>query len=76
MSRHVDEIKGLLFDELEFDSGEEEGERVKKRKKKKVEQVEKKPPVETIVFRDPAKRRKLGNVSEMIRTSRIDDLHF
>lgn len=59
MSRHVDEIRELLFDEPEFESDEE----VKKKKKKKVKNDQKKSAVETIVFRDPAKKRKVTKVN-------------
>ncbi len=61
MSRHVHEIKDMLFDQPEFDSDEE---KVVKKKKKK---VEKKSTVETIVFRDPAKKKKVVNVSRSIQ---------
>jgi len=57
MSRHVDEIKDMVFDQQEVDSDEEKVVRSKKKK------VEKKSTVETIVFRDPAKRKKVVKVS-------------
>jgi hypothetical protein len=70
MSRHVDAIKELLFVEPEFDNDEgvkSKTARRKERKKSKrqLEDTEevKNSSVETIVFRDPAKRRKLANVS-------------
>ncbi len=47
----------MVFDQPEFDSDEE---KVVKSKKKK---GEKKSTVETIVFRDPAKRKKVMKVS-------------
>ena len=66
MSRHVDDIKTILFDEPDFDSEEEvksKNARRKEKKKLKIQtEVKKKPQVETIVFRDPAKRKKLMNV--------------
>lgn len=61
MSRHVDQIREMIFEEPEFESDEDEV--VKKKKKKKVKKEEKKSTVETIVFRDPAKKRKLNKVS-------------
>ncbi|CAF1381946.1 unnamed protein product [Adineta steineri] len=67
MSRHVDDIKTMLFDEPDFDSDEEiksKSARRKERKKFKKEVEEKeKSSVETIVFRDPAKRKKKTNKS-------------
>lgn len=69
MSRHVDDIKSLLFEEPDFESDEEvksKSARRKERKrlKKSADGAEATPAVETIVFRDPAKRKKKkGNVS-------------
>jgi hypothetical protein len=66
MSRHVDDIKTMLFDEPDFDSDDEiksKTARRKERKKLKKQSEEKtKPSVETIVFRDRAKKRKPSNV--------------
>ncbi|CAF0834578.1 unnamed protein product [Adineta ricciae] len=65
MSRHVDDIKTILFDEPDFDSDEEvKSKNARRKEKKKLKtqtEVKKKPQVETIVFRDPAKRKKLMN---------------
>jgi len=61
MSRHVNEIKDMLFDEPDFDSEDEEIKSKKIRRKKLKE--EKKPSVETIVFHDRAKKRKISDVS-------------
>jgi len=60
MARHVEEIKNMIFDEPDFENDEEEIKNKKIRRKKE----EKKSSVETIVFRDPAKKRKVSNVSE------------
>lgn len=60
MARHVEDIKNLIFDEPDFESDDEEEELKSTKKLKK----QKKSTVETIVFRDPAKRKKkTGNVS-------------
>jgi hypothetical protein len=58
MARHVEDIKNMIFDEPDFDNDEEEI------KSKKIQRKEdkKKSSVETIVFRDPAKKRKVSNV--------------
>jgi hypothetical protein len=68
MSRHVDDIKTMLFDEPDFDSDDEiksKTARRKERKKIKKQSEEKtKPSVETIVFRDRAKKRKPSNVRQ------------
>jgi hypothetical protein len=75
MSRHVDDIKTLLFDEPDFDSDDEIKSKTTRRKERKKlkKQVEEKhePSVETIVFRDPAKRRKKLNVNKKFQFSRI-----
>jgi hypothetical protein len=56
MGRHVEDIKNMIFDEPNFDNDEEEI-RIKKKDVKK-------SSVETIVFRDPAKKRKLPKVRQ------------
>lgn len=77
MSRHVDEIRELLFDEPEFESEEDEIVVMKKGKKKKTKNEDKKKStVETIVFRDPAKKRKVEKVSESIYISSTKDFCF
>ena len=72
MSRHVDDIREMLFDEPEFESEDDEVV-IKKAKKKKVKNEQKKATVETIVFRDPAKKRKVEKVSRSICISLMKD---
>jgi hypothetical protein len=64
MSRHVDDIKSLLFDEPDFDNDDEIKSKTTRRKEKKKLEEKHKPSVETIVFRDPAKKRKKLNVRQ------------
>ena len=61
MSRHVDAIKQWVFEEPDFDD-ETADEPVRRKKSKKITEKVDKSSVETIVFRDPAKRRKKTNV--------------
>ncbi len=63
MSRHVDAIKSMVFDEPDFDSDDEIKSKATRRKSKKELEEKHQPSVETIVFRDPAKKRKKLNVS-------------
>lgn len=72
MSRHVDEIKNMLFDEPDFDSDDDaedeiKGKRARRKERKRLEkqmEEKKRPTVETIVFRDPRKKKKVINVSK------------
>ncbi|UJR22167.1 hypothetical protein I4U23_025231 [Adineta vaga] len=86
MSRHVGDIKTMLFDEPDFDSDEEvksKNARRKERKKlrKQVEDEKKKKKkkatkstVETIVFQDRAKRKKpIKKTETQISTSQQED---
>ena len=60
MSRHIEEIKELIFDELDFDEEETTS------KKDRTKDTEKRTPVETIVFRDRAKRKKVPQVKRSL----------
>jgi hypothetical protein len=62
MSRHIAAIKDLIFDEPVFDDDEEHVSKKKRKKSKTIEEPT--TPVETIVFRDPAKRRKTAKVRD------------
>ncbi|CAF0974256.1 unnamed protein product [Rotaria sordida] len=70
MSRHVDDIKNMLFDEPDFDSDNNDDEikskTVRRKQRKKLQkqlEEKKKPSVETIAFRDPSKKKKILNKS-------------
>ena len=68
MSRHIAEIKDLIFAEPDFD--DDEGEVSKKKRKKNEETTS---PVETIVFRDPAKRRKKAQVRDQCPRGSVEE---
>lgn len=70
MSRHIAEIQDLIFDEPDFDDDEEKVSKKKRKKSKKIEDTT--PPVETIVFRDPAKRRKKVQVRDQCPRGSVD----
>jgi hypothetical protein len=72
MARHVDEIKNMIFDEPDFDNDDEKEIKSKKTRRKKLQKETTKSSVETIVFRDPAKKRKITDVSRHISVSCID----
>ncbi|CAF3843435.1 unnamed protein product, partial [Rotaria sordida] len=70
MSRHVDDIRNMLFDEPDFDSDNNDDEikskTVRRKQRKKLQkqlEEKKKPSVETIAFRDPSKKKKILNKS-------------
>ena len=56
----------MLFDQVDFDSDNEiESKTTRRKKKKKLQkqlEEKKKSPIETIVFQDPTKKRKMAKV--------------
>ncbi len=65
----------MLFDEPDFDSEDEEI-KSKKIRRKKLKEEKKKPSVETIVFHDRAKKRKISDVSRKILIVHNDFVFF
>ena len=63
MSRHLDAIKDLLFDEPEFDDEE-----LINTPSIQSKTTNEKRPVETIVFSDPAKRKKKKKNNETVES--------
>lgn len=75
MSKHLDQIKEMmLFDEPDFDEDEDEGE--EEDEDEEEEKPTAKKNVETIVFRDPAKRRKAAKVEPPKATTDKTETEF